>query len=244
MRILARVSYNGTNYLGWQRQPGSKTIQETIEGELSRFFNRQILIYGAGRTDAGVHSLGQTFHFDVDEDEVDISRLIYSLNKMLPDDIKIDDMEEVEDDFHARYSAKEKIYGYSVVMDNKDVFLYQTMYVCPYELDLEVMEEALNHFKGVHNFKNFTSKETDTNNFVRQIYDISFTETDRIISIIFSGNGFMRYMIRYIVGTAIEAARGRISFEKIEELLDENSERDIVSFKAPACGLCLLDVKY
>ena len=129
MRILARVSYNGTNYLGWQRQPGSKTIQETIEGELSRFFNRQILIYGAGRTDAGVHSLGQTFHFDVDEDEVDISRLIYSLNKMLPDDIKIDDMEEVEDDFHARYSAKEKIYGYSVVMDNKDVFLYQTMYV-------------------------------------------------------------------------------------------------------------------
>ena len=150
----------------------------------------------------------------------------------------------MDDEFHARFSAKEKIYGYSILMDSKDVFLYQTMYVCPYELNTEMMEEALNHFKGVHNFKNFTSKPEDKDNFVREIYEISFTETDKIISIIFSGNGFMRYMIRYIVGTVIEVGRERLSFEQLDALLDEDSPREIVSFKAPACGLCLLEVKY
>ena len=244
MRILGKTSYNGTNYSGWQKQPDKRSIQETIEKELSRFFNRPITIYGAGRTDAGVHAFEQTFHFDVDETNVDLSRLIHSLNSMLPPDIKIEDMEEVDEDFHARYSAKEKIYGYSIVLDSKDVFLYQTMYVCPYELDTEVLEEALDHFKGKHNFKNFTSKEEDQDNFVREICNISFSEVDKIITIIFTGDGFMRYMIRFIVGTAIEVARGRMTFEQIDALLDEESEREIVSFKAPACGLCLLEVKY
>ena len=244
MRILGKVSYNGANYSGWQKQPDKISVQEAIEKELSKFFNRPITIYGAGRTDAGVHAFEQTFHFDIDETSVDLSRLIYSLNSMLPPDIKIEDFEEVDDDFHARFSAKEKIYGYSILMDSKDVFLYQTMYVCPYELNTEMMEEALNHFKGVHNFKNFTSKPEDKDNFVREIYEISFTETDKIISIIFSGNGFMRYMIRYIVGTVIEVGRERLSFEQLDALLDEDSPREIVSFKAPACGLCLLEVKY
>ena len=97
MRILSVVSYKGTNYAGWQKQPNALGIQEVIEKELSKFFNTEITIYGAGRTDAGVHAYGQTFHFDVDIDELDIDRLIYSMNKMLPDDIKIIDMEEVDE---------------------------------------------------------------------------------------------------------------------------------------------------
>ncbi|MBO4666596.1 MAG: tRNA pseudouridine(38-40) synthase TruA, partial [Bacilli bacterium] len=134
MKILAVVSYKGTNYAGWQKQPNALSIQEVIEDKLSQIFNRPISIYGAGRTDAGVHALGQRFHFDINETDVDLDRLIYSLNSMLPVDIKIDDMEEVDTDFHARYNAKEKIYSYSFVLEDKDVFLNEIMYVCPYEL--------------------------------------------------------------------------------------------------------------
>ena len=122
MRLLGVVSYKGTNYAGWQKQPNALGVQEVIEKELSKFFNTEITIFGAGRTDAGVHAYGQTFHFDVDVDELDIDRLIYSLNKMLPDDIKIVDMEEVEESFHARYSAKGKIYSYTMLLESKNPF--------------------------------------------------------------------------------------------------------------------------
>ncbi len=245
MRILAVVSYKGTKYAGWQIQPNAVSIEETIEASLSRIFNRPINIIGAGRTDAGVHAMGQRFHFDVDETEVDLDKLIYSLNSMLPPDIKIEDMEEVDTDFHARYSAKEKIYSYSVVLDDKDVFLNEIMYICPYQIDMKILEDVLTHFKGKHNFKNFTSKEEDQDGFIREIYDVQLEKTNEtMFNVVFRGNGFMRYMIRYMVGTAIEAARGKITIEEVDELLDDSSPRHIVSWKAPACGLLLLDVIY
>ena len=244
MRIFAVVTYKGTNYQGWQKQPNVLTVQEVIETNLSKYFNREITIYGAGRTDAGVHALGQTFHFDVDVESIDLDRLLYSINSMLPDDIKIDDLEQVDDEFHARFSAKEKLYSYLMVLRDKDPFFYETMFVCPYPMDVEKLKECLTHFIGVHNFKNFTSKETDKDNFVREIYDITTETNDAYVSILFRGNGFMRYMIRFIVGTAIEVARDRMSLEEVDTLLDENSERNIVSYKAPASGLVLVDVKY
>ena len=244
MRILATVSYNGTNYQGWQKQPNGITVQEVIENNLSKFFNRVITIYGAGRTDAGVHALGQRFHFDVEEDTLDLDRLLYSLNCMLPVDIKIEDLEEVDLDFHARYSVKEKIYGYSIILDVKDVLFYNLMYVCPYDVDVKLFKEALTHFVGTHNYKNFTSKEEDKDNFTRTIYDINVNEHEKELSVTLRGNGFMRYMIRFIIGTAIEVARGRLSIKELDALLDDNSERNIVSFKAPACGLVLLNVLY
>ena len=244
MRIFAIVSYKGTNYAGWQRQPDALSIQQIIEENLSKFFNREITIYGAGRTDAGVHALGQTFHFDIDVDSVDLDRLLYSINSMLPDDIKIEDIEQVDDDFHARFSAKEKIYSYQIVLRAKDPFFHEIMYTCPYEMDLKRMHEALTHFIGKHNFKNFTSKETDKDNFVREIYDIAFENSSDYVNITFRGDGFMRYMIRFIVGTAIEVARNRMTIREVDALLNENSERTIVSFKAPSNGLTLLEVKY
>ena len=244
MRIFAITSYKGTNYQGWQRQPNVLTIQEVIETNLSKFFNQDIIIYGAGRTDAGVHALGQTFHFDVDSDNVDLDRLLYSINSMLPDDIKIEDLEQVDDDFHARFSAVEKVYSYQIVLRSKDPFFHDIMYTCPYDLDIKKMEEALTHFKGFQNFKNFTSKETDQDNFERNIYDIAFEHSHEYINITFRGDGFMRYMIRFIVGSVIEVGRGKMTIEEIDALLDENSERNIVSYKAPSEGLTLLEVKY
>jgi len=244
MRLFAVVSYRGTNYQGWQRQPNVITIQEEIEKTLSQYFNREIVISGAGRTDSGVHALGQTFHFDVDLEDIDLDRFLYSINCMLPADIKIEDIEQVDDDFHARFSAKEKVYSYQMVLRSKDPLFYDIMYTCPYKLDLKAMEEALTYFIGEHNFKNFTSKEEDKDNFVRNVYDITFENNGDYVNIIFRGNGFMRYMIRYMVGTALEVARGRMTLEEVKALLDENSERNIVSFKAPAEGLLLLEVRY
>ena len=244
MRILGICSYNGTNYQGWAKQPGKETIQGLIEMCLSSFFNREIKIQGAGRTDAGVHALGQRFHFDIDIDEIDLDRLLYSLNMMLPPDINVEDLIEVDEDFHARFSAIEKIYGYSIILRPKDVMFYQLMYTCPYSLDINLLKETLTHFIGEHNFKNFTSKPQDKDGFIRNIYDIKVDELQETVSITFRGNGFMRYMIRYIVGCAIEVARGKMNIEEIDELLDENSERHVVSYKAPSCGLALIDVKY
>ncbi|MCQ2802337.1 MAG: tRNA pseudouridine(38-40) synthase TruA [Bacilli bacterium] len=244
MRIFGVVSYNGRNYQGWQIQPDAPSIQEEIEKQLSKFFNREVSIYGAGRTDAGVHAVGQTFHFDIDEEHVDLDRLLYSLNKMLPKDIKINDLEQVEDDLHARFSAKRKHYSYSIILDDKSVFFYDTTYVCPFKIDVKMLKETLTYFIGIHNFKNFTSKEEDEANFIREIYSIDVHFVDNIITIDFIGNGFMRYMIRLIVGTALEVAKGKLKQSKVKELLNDNSPREIVSYKAPAEGLMLVEVEY
>ncbi len=156
MRIFGIVSYNGKNYQGWQIQPDAPSVEEEIEKHLSKYFNKKIVIYGAGRTDAGVHALGQTFHFDIDIESIDLDKLLYSLNKMLPPDIKINDLDQVEEDFHARFSAKSKHYSYSIVLDSKNVFFYDTMYVCPFKIDLKKLKECLTYFVGKHDFKNVT----------------------------------------------------------------------------------------
>ncbi|MBO6280189.1 MAG: tRNA pseudouridine(38-40) synthase TruA [Bacilli bacterium] len=245
MRLFGSAYYKGTRYSGWQKQPGALTIQDTIESCLSRFFgNTPISIYGAGRTDAGVHAFSQKFHFDVDVTEIDLDRLIYSLNKMLPEDIKIDDIEEVEPSFHSRYSAKAKVYTYCILEESKDPFLYETSWLHPDKIDTDKLQECLTHFIGVHNFKNFTSKEEDEDNFVREIYGIDVSRQSDLIYITFKGQGFMRYMIRLIVGTAVHICDKDLDPFIIEELLDENAPREVVSYKAPACGLTLVDVEY
>lgn len=244
MRLLAKVKYKGTRYVGWQRQPNVLSIQEVIETELSKYFNTDIVIFGAGRTDAGVHAFGQRFHFDVDVNDLDIDRLLYSINRMLPDDIQIDDIEQVDDDFHARYNAKGKVYNYLISFESKSPFFYETCYLYPKGFDFDKFKSALNRFIGKHNFKNFTSKEEDKDNFTREIYNIDAFKDNELVSITLRGNGFMRYMIRFIVGYSIDVAIGKYSEESIDELLDETSERHIVSSKAPAQGLILVNVEY
>ena len=227
MRLFASVYYKGTRYAGWQRQPDAITIQQVIEEKLSQYFNREITIYGAGRTDAGVHAFGQKFHFDVDVSELDISRLLYSINMMLPADIKIDDIEEVDESFHARFDAKAKIYSYSILLETKDPFLYETSYLHPSSIDIDLLKEVLSHFVGKHN------------------YNIEVSEVvNHLFYITFRGEGFMRYMIRFIVGEALNICEKNLDPSVVDELLNEASPRKIVSHKAPANGLVLVDVEY
>lgn len=243
MKILGICSYKGTNYYGWQKQVGFISVQSKIEEVLSQIYDTQINITGSGRTDAGVHAKRQYFHF-ISEKEKDLKQLAYAMNKMLPDDIQILSLEKVDDDFHARYNAKRKIYEYDILLKNKDVFNYDLAYIYPMDLDVDLLKEALNLFIGEHNYQDFTSKEEDEGNFVRTIYNIEVIKDKELIKIIFEGNGFMRYQIRNMVGTAIAVANKKEDISFINYHLNDKKSREIIAYKAPAVGLYLMDVKY
>lgn len=242
MRYLAVVTYDGTHYAGWQIQPNGISIEEEIEKVLSRILNTPTKIYGSGRTDAGVHSHGQTFHFDSKEIK-DLDKFTYSLNSLLPRDIHINTIKKVNDDFNARYDVKSKTYVYLINMGNYDPFNKDYMYQLLRPLDISKMEECLEVFKGEHCFMNFTSKDEDQANYVREIYECDLEVKDNIVKITFKGNGFMRYMVRMLVGTLIEVGLARLEVAEVKRIL-EADERKVVSFKAPACGLYLEKVEY
>ena len=243
MKVLGICTYKGTNYYGWQKQVGFISVQEKIEECLSKVYDSQINIQGSGRTDAGVHALKQYFHYVSDKPK-DLKQLTYALNKMLPDDIKIISLEEVDDDFHARYFAKKKVYEYRILLTNKDPLSYDLAYIYPMPFDEALFKEALNKFIGTHNYQDFTSKEEDETNFVRTIYDIEVIKEKDLLRVIFTGNGFMRYQIRNMIGAAITVANKKESLDFIDYHLKESKIREIVAYKAPASGLYLVDVVY
>ena len=245
MRYLAVVSYRGTGFCGWQKQTVSKlpSIEETIEKVISKILSCDAKIYGSGRTDAGVHALGQTFHFDSAK-ELDADRFVHSLNELLPDDIRILSIQKVSDDFHARFNAKSKTYIYKI--RNKKVsnpFSSDLEYTLGQKLDVEKMVEASKLFIGEHNFQNFTSKEEDEQKFSRNLGDITIKCDKNDIEISLTGDGFMRYMVRMIVGNLIQVGLGKMTAKDIQEAL-ENPVRKPSSFKAQAYGLYLKEVKY
>ena len=243
MKILGICSYKGTNYYGWQKQVGFISVQSKIEEVLSQIYDTAITITGSGRTDAGVHAYKQYFHFVTEKDK-DLKQLAYAMNKMLPEDIHILSLEKVADDFHARYSAKRKIYEYDILLKNKEVFNYDLAYLYPMDLDIDLLKEALKLFEGEHNYQDFTSKEEDEGNFIRTIYFIEVKQDKDLIKIRFEGNGFMRYQIRNMVGTAIAVANKKEDISFIKYHLDGNKKREIIAYKAPAVGLYLVDVIY
>ena len=242
MKILGVCSYKGTNYYGWQKQVGFVTVQSKIEEVLSKIYDTNVSIVGSGRTDAGVHALRQYFHFVV-EKEKDLNQLLYAMNRMLPDDIRILSLDMVFDEFHARYNAQKKVYEYDILRKAKDPFGYDTAWLYPVEFDINLLKEALNKFVGIHNYQDFTSKEEDEKNFVREIYSIAVKEEDDLVKIVFIGNGFMRYQIRNMVGAAMNIAIKKEDLSFIDKHLD-SKQRDIISYKAPACGLYLAAVLY
>ena len=242
MKIFAKVSYFGKNYHGWQIQPNGNSVEEEIEKVLSKILNNETKIFAAGRTDAGVHAKGQTFHFET-KDDVDVNKLRYSLNQLLPDDIHIDLLSPVDDDFHARFSAIGKHYQYIINRGEKDPFIKDISWYYPYPFDVNKFKEALDMFIGEHNFSNFTSKEEDEGNFVRIIESIDVGIKGNLVVIDLVGNGFMRYMIRDIIGTAIAYASNKIDINYISDRLTQK-ERNITSYKANSEGLFLIDVIY
>ena len=245
MRLLCQVSYKGTNYQGWQKQKDAPTIQEEIEKVLSKILNSEINIQGSGRTDSGVHAQRQYFHFDVEKD-IDIDRLRYSANCLLPKDIFINEIRKVDDDFHARYSAKSKTYTYILRLDERNPFNYDLETIYPLPINVNLLIIALKQFEGTHNFQDFTSKEEDEDGFIRTIYSVepTYIEQTKQFIVTFKGNGFMRYMIRNMVGTALAIASQKEKEDFIIYHLSKKETREIVSYKAAPEGLYLVDVNY
>lgn len=245
MRLLCQVSYKGTHYQGWQKQKDAPTVQEEIEKVLSKILNSEIKIYASGRTDAGVHAQRQYFHFDIDK-EVDIDKLRYSFNCLLPEDIFINEIKVVDDDFHARYSAKSKTYTYIMRLDERNPFNYEFEASIPQPLKVNLLMSSLKQFEGCHDFRDFTSKEEDEDNFVRTIYsvEVSYIEQVKQFVVSFKGNGFMRYMVRNMVGTALAIAQGKEKEDYITYHFSKKDKREIVPYKAPPEGLFLVDVNY
>lgn len=243
MRIRLDVSYDGHNFKGFQRQINERTVQQEIESVLSKIFNSEIVITASGRTDAGVHALKQVITFTPNKEVNDLSLLRYSLNRMLPNDIHINTIKEVNDDFHPRFSAYSKTYKYLLNMGEANPFYENYRYEFKRKLDVQKMEEAKNLFIGEHNFHNFTTKEEDTKGFIRNISSITINQEEDVLTIILIGNGFMRYMVRMIVGTLIMIGLGKEDKSFITNKLTD-TERMPVIYKAPPQGLYLVDVKY
>ena len=243
MRFFGLVQYDGTNFIGWQVQPEGRSVQAEIEKALSQILNTPIRINGSGRTDAGVHAFGQTFHFDTEKPILDTGRFKYSVNCVLPKDIHILRIEPVADNFHARYDVTSKTYIYSLNTGEYDVFNrhHITQFLRP--LDVERMKELTQYFIGEHCFKNFTTKEEDKNDYIRTITEFEIVEINGLITFRIKGSGFMRYMVRLIVGTLIEVGLGKLTKDDILDYLT-NDERSVTPYKAPPEGLILVRVEY
>ena len=242
MRLLAVCEYDGTSYAGWQYQPNEVSVQETIENAISKIRNVETHIFGSGRTDAEVHALGQTFHFDIDE-ERDLEKFRYSINCVLPNDIRIKSLKVVPDDFHARLSAKQKTYEYRINLKGESAFDYKYEEHVDQPLDIVEMEKCSKIFIGQHCFRNFTTKEEDHDGYVRTIYEIKFVLENEHLRIRFTGNGFMRYMVRFLVGTLIQVGKGKLSINDVKKLMETTTNK-VISYKAEAKGLFLVEVKY
>ncbi|QIK69827.1 tRNA pseudouridine(38-40) synthase TruA [Erysipelothrix sp. HDW6C] len=243
MRYKSTVSYDGYAFSGWQRQTNARSIQHEIERALSKIHKEPIQIHGSGRTDAGVHALGQVFHFD-SELPLKESNWILALNSLLGDDIVILSVQPVADDFNARLSAVDKTYEYRMNIGTYNPFERNYVYQYNHELDFDRMRAAMQVFIGTHDFTSFNSTPLDVIPYQIKVLT-SFTVTQDQNKVIFrlNGNGFLRYMVRILVATVIKAGEGKITPLEIEEMLEKRS-KVAVKYNVPTCGLYLMNVNY
>lgn len=246
MRYLMTFAYDGTNYSGYQKQPKKKTIQSEIELQLTKLNSDQkVSIHASGRTDAHVHSFHQKAHFDLDK-EISIERMLTSLNHLLPDDIYIQKIEEVDLEFHARFDVKKKEYVYQINLGEYNPFERNYIYQYNRSLNISEMEHALKFLEGTHNFKAFTKVDEEKESYERTILEANLIldekNPDHIV-IRFLGTGFLRYMVRNMVGTLIEIGEGKRKKEDILKIL-ASQDRTQAGKMAPPEGLYLKNVFY
>jgi tRNA pseudouridine38-40 synthase len=243
MRYKVTIAYDGVNYAGFQSQTNAVAIQDIIETAIEKIFSEKIRIVMSSRTDAGVHAYGQVFHFDSDQVKEEW-KLKYSLNSLLPDDIHVSEVKQVSKDFHARYSVRKKTYEYLINIGEYDVFLRGRAYQCFYKLDVDLMKQGAALFLGEHDFTSFnTSSLKDYPNQVRTISEFSITRKKDILTIRVTSSGFLRNMVRIMVGTLIDLGRGKKSLQDIRDMLDHPS-KGTRRYNADPNGLYLVKIFY
>lgn len=246
-RLKCTVAYDGSDFQGYQRQPVGRTVQNELEHAIGRIVKQAVVVHASGRTDTGVHAHGQVFHFD-SSIVIPPERWVKAINKLLPPDIHIRLVEVVAVDdyaFHARFSAVGKEYRYRLkTLPPHEYNPCERRYVTYiyHQLDIEVMKAACQIFLGTHDFRTFAANPVG-HDCVRTIDKIELHETADGLEFIFVGNGFLRYMVRSLVGTILEAGRHRLTLSEVHELLTA-CERKRCRWTAPAQGLTLWEVHY
>lgn len=245
MRYFMTFSYDGSEFFGYQKQNDKRTIQGELESVLTKINGeKEVSVSASGRTDAGVHAMNQKAHFEL-ESEIECGKLMDSMNKMLPDDIYIKSIEEVSENFHARFDVTGKEYIYQINMGEYNPLERKYVYQHNKKLDVVEMQRAMKYLEGTHSFKSFT-KSDEEKDFVRTLSQTNITRDMRDvnkISLSFVGSGFLRYMVRNIVGTLIEIGEGKRRSEEIIEIL-KSEDRTKAGKTANPEGLYLKNVFY
>ena len=238
------IEYDGTEYQGWQRQKNGCTIQEVIENAINIMTGKKVSLTGSGRTDAGVHALAQTANFHCNT-ELGPEIFQKGLNSLVPDDIVIKECCLVDDKFHARYDAKSKTYRYKILNQRLNSAISRR-YVWHIRkmLDLEAMRSAIRYILGTHDFKAFEGSGSPRSNTIRTVINATLVEADQNnLSFQIEANGFLRYMVRNIVGTLVKVGLGKITSDDFKTIL-LSRDRNRAGATAPPHGLFLFNVKY
>jgi len=246
MRYFITLSYDGTRYHGWQIQPNGDTVQQRLQEALSTLLRQPVEVVGAGRTDTGVHARMMVAHFDIPQPPLGgetVNDLAYKLNRLLPPDIAVQEIRQVNDDMHARFSATSRTYHY-FIHTGKDPFLQAYSWQVPFKLDFEKMNEAARVLHDYQDFTSFSKVNTDTKT---NLCDIKEARWDEVAKgqwrFTITANRFLRNMVRAIVGTLVEVGRGRISTEDVRRII-EAKDRCSAGESVPGKALFLVDIKY
>jgi len=241
IRLL--IEYDGTNYQGWQVQPKGPTVQGWVEEKLALITGEAVHLIGSGRTDSGVHAFGQVANFKT-KSQLNVHSIQRALNSLLPPDIVIQEAKEVGEDFHAR-RPRSKVYEYWILnRDTRSVFHRYYAWHLPQKLDFGEMKRAARNLIGEHDFSSFRSTGSPTRTAVRKVIRAEWSRgRDGLIRFEIEANGFLKQMVRAIVGTLVEVGRGKISVEEFRRIVDAK-DRKMAGPTAPAHGLFLKEVKY
>lgn len=250
-RLLFTCAYDGLPYCGWQSQRGGASVQDTIEEAVARILREPLRISASGRTDAGVHAHAQCFHADVpDTCRMSPDNWRAALNAHLPSSIRILEVQAVDASFHARFSAVGKEYEYLICTSAVlSPFLHERVWHLPHEFDVDLLEQALRCYEGEHDFRRFAANRGNepenppADFYLRTIYSATMQREGDLLRLRLHGNGFMYRMVRLLVGTAHQVARGRMSLDALRGML-ENPHGDKTRYCAPAGGLYLWRVFY
>jgi tRNA pseudouridine38-40 synthase len=237
------IEYDGSRYHGWQSQSNAITIQDILEKSIKKLTGEECSIIGSGRTDVGVHALGQVANFTTTS-TIPAEKFSYALNTTLPEDIVVKSSQEVDLNFHSRFSAKSKRYSYYIFNSTfPSALLRNRVWHVPYSIDVALMGKAALFLKGTHDFSAFRAAGSTAKTSVRTISDILVSSNKNIIEISILGDGFLYNMVRIIAGTLIEVGRGKINAGDIPSIL-ESRDRRKAGITAPAHGLYLVEVFY
>lgn len=243
-RIFLRISYDGTDYVGWQMQPNGLAVEEVLNNTLSEMLGEQVIVAGASRTDSGVHALGNVAVFDT-ESKIPPEKFCFALNQRLPEDIVIQESFEVPADFHPRRADCTKTYEYKIFnAKHPQPLLSRYTHFVYLPLDLDLMREGAKYILGEHDFASFCSAHAQVTTTVRTVYSLELSRDDNnVITMRISGNGFLYNMVRIIAGTLMKVGLKVYPPEHVKEII-EAKDRNVAGPKAPAKGLTLVGIDY